>query len=231
MSTSPPDAPDVPGTPDVPDGTEGTHARDARGPAGGDWLREERGDLAATRILDTVRGLLAERGVAKLRMQEVAARAGCSRATLYNHFPTREKLLQAYMRRETRLIHRTVLARVRTVGDPAEALIAGMRHMLDEVRRHPAQAEWFAPGVVGTSSAFAGRDPVVAEAAAEWVHPILDRAAAAGTLRPGTDYATVVEWVNRLAVSLLSFPAPGPRTDAQEDDHLRWLLLPAIFTK
>lgn len=196
----------------------------------GDWLREGRGDLAAARILDVVRTLLAERGVAKLRMQEVAARAGCSRATLYNHFPTRERLLEAYMRRETRLIHDRVADAVRDVDDPADALIAGMRRMLDEVRRHPAQAEWFAPAVVGTSAAFAGTDPVVAQAAATWVHPILDRAAGAGTLRPGTDYADVVEWVNRLGVSLLSFPPPRPRTADEEDAALRWFLLPAVFT-
>lgn len=200
-------------------------------PSGGDWLRDDRGDLAATRILDAVRGLLAERGVAKLRMQEVAARAGCSRATLYNHFLTRERLLQAYMRRETRLIHARVAARVQAVGDPSDALVAGIRALLDEVRGHPAQAEWFDPAVVGMSSTFAGNDPVVARAAAEWVHPVLDRAAASGTLRPGTDYADVVEWVNRLTVSLLSFPTPRPRTPDEEESALRWLFLPAVFIR
>ncbi|MER7990258.1 helix-turn-helix domain-containing protein [Streptomyces noursei] len=194
------------------------------------WLREDHRDLAATRILDAVRGMLAEQGVGKLRMQDVAARAGCSRATLYNHFPTRENLLQAYMRRETQHIHQAVHERVHALADPADALIAGMRCMLDQVRNHPAQAEWFATDVVGTASMFAGADPVVAAAAATWIHPILDRAAANDVLRPGTDYAAVVEWINRLAVSFLSFPAPAPRTDAEEDAALRWFLLPALFT-
>lgn len=116
------------------------------------------------------------------------------------------------------------------VDDPADALTAGMRRMLDEVRRHPAQAEWFTPAMVGTSAAFAGTDPVVAQAAGTWVHPILDRAAAAGTLRPGTDCADVAEWVNRLGVSLLSIPPPRPRTPDEEDAALRWFLLPAVFT-
>ncbi|MFF9510875.1 TetR/AcrR family transcriptional regulator [Streptomyces sp. NPDC014724] len=106
-------------------------------------------------------------------------RAGSSRATLYNHFPTRENLLQAYMRRETQHIHRTVHGHVRTLTDRADALIAGMCRLLDQVRSHPAQAEWFA----------------------------------------------ATEWINRIAVSFLSFSAPAPRTDAEEGPALRWYLL------
>jgi AcrR family transcriptional regulator len=43
-------------------------------------------------ILEAARGLLVERDLAHLHLEQVAARAGVGKATLYRHFPTRESL-------------------------------------------------------------------------------------------------------------------------------------------
>jgi AcrR family transcriptional regulator len=43
-------------------------------------------------ILDAARALLAERDLAHLNLEQVAARAGVGKATIYRHWPTREAL-------------------------------------------------------------------------------------------------------------------------------------------
>lgn len=46
-------------------------------------------------ILDSARELCREQGYEHVRMADVAERTGCARATVYNHFPTRDLLLEA----------------------------------------------------------------------------------------------------------------------------------------
>lgn len=47
------------------------------------------------RILEATRELLAERGGAAVRMDDVAARAGTTKTTLYRHFPSKDSLIGA----------------------------------------------------------------------------------------------------------------------------------------
>ncbi|WP_079031938.1 TetR/AcrR family transcriptional regulator [Streptomyces specialis] len=61
-----------------------------------DPSRPLRGDARRNRerLLDAARALFAERGV-DVAMAEIARRAGVSNGTLYNHFPTRQDLIEA----------------------------------------------------------------------------------------------------------------------------------------
>ncbi len=59
--------------------------------------RALRTDSERTRrtILRCARDLCREQGYEHVRMADVAQRVGCARATVYNHFPTRDELLEA----------------------------------------------------------------------------------------------------------------------------------------
>jgi AcrR family transcriptional regulator len=59
--------------------------------------RALRTDSERTRrnILDSARDLCREQGYEHIRMADVAERVGCARATVYNHFPSRDGLLEA----------------------------------------------------------------------------------------------------------------------------------------
>lgn len=59
--------------------------------------RALRTDSERTRrnILASARQLCREQGYEHIRMADVAERVGCSRATVYNHFPSRDELLEA----------------------------------------------------------------------------------------------------------------------------------------
>ena len=68
---------------------------DVHGPSR-DWLAGgSRHDLSRVRILDAATQLIAERGAAQLSAEDVCARVGCSRATLYRHVGGRPAIMAA----------------------------------------------------------------------------------------------------------------------------------------
>jgi AcrR family transcriptional regulator len=61
-------------------------------------LRQRRKDARPSELLDAALALFVEKGFAATRSEEVAARAGVSKGTLYLYFPSKEELLKAVIR-------------------------------------------------------------------------------------------------------------------------------------
>jgi AcrR family transcriptional regulator len=78
-------------------------------------------DLDRT-ILDTARGVFETYGVRRANIDDVAARAGVSRSTIYRRFPTKEKLIGHVVRREAEIFFST-LDQATAGCDPQEAVI------------------------------------------------------------------------------------------------------------
>src|SRR6185312_1626091 len=72
-----------------------------------------------------------------------ARAAGCSRATLYRYFDSREALRTAYVHRETHRLGREIMQRIDSIADPRERLVASILATLRMVRENPALAAWF----------------------------------------------------------------------------------------
>src|SRR5690606_2029623 len=178
----------------------------------GDWLAGSRTELAAERILDAVRGLFldrGERGVSGIGMAEVAAAAGCSRATLYRYFPNRHGLLAAFAGRGARRVVARVGRDRRGAADPATALLDTLVAILAEVRETPHLAVWFEPVNAGVVARLAESSDVVEALARDF----------AATLRPDLDAAgarRLGRWTVRAVVSLLTMPA----SDAEEEREM-----------
>lgn len=117
----------------------------------------------------------AERGVRRATMQSIAAAAGVSKATLYNHFRTKEEVVA-----ELLAVELDRLTAVAGTGPPAQALA----HLSDELGAHPvlrrlAEVEpgtltgllltdrW--PELVDRLGAALGADPDDAAIAARWL--------------------------------------------------------------
>jgi len=77
-------------------------------------------DLAAKRdqILDAAMAMLLEKGFARTTMSDVAKTAGIGRGTVYWHFPSKDELFLALVRRETDVIE-TMLAPMLATPMPA----------------------------------------------------------------------------------------------------------------
>jgi AcrR family transcriptional regulator len=159
---------------------------------------------AATRILDAAAGLFAQHGVNAVGMGEVARAAGCSRATLYRYFADRHELHLAFVHREARRIGALVAAET---GDPADAVLAAVRH----VREAPELLAWFGAADAGTTAGLAQSSEVIE---------------ALGLAAVGDEAAA--RWLVRVIVSLLIVPG---RDDAEEREIVARFVMPGLVAR
>ena len=62
-------------------------------------IPSSKGERTATRVLDAAQSLFASHGFAGTSMSEIAAAAGIKKASLYNHFKSKEELYDAVLQR------------------------------------------------------------------------------------------------------------------------------------
>lgn len=174
----------------------------------GDWLGDRRSEVAADRILDAAERLFTEQDPASVGMNEIARAAGCSRATLYRYFDSRESLRTAYVHRETHRLGRDILGRIERIEDPRERLIAGITATLRMVRENPALAAWFGSTRLPIGGEMAGQSQVITALASGFL-------ASLGP-SPGPDDAALerrARWAVRVIISMLMFPGRGEKDE------------------
>ncbi len=125
------------------------------------WLAEERGQLAAERILSAAAELFVERGVGAVGMGDIARASGCSRATLYRYFADRDELHTAFVHREARRVGREVAATLDGIDEPARRVTEAVLDAVRRVREAPALAAWFAEGDAARTAALAQSSEVI----------------------------------------------------------------------
>ncbi len=164
----------------------------------GDWLGERRSEVAADRILDAAGQLFTEHDPASVGMNEIARAAGCSRATLYRYFDSRESLRTAYVHRETHRLGRELLPLIERIEDPRERLVAAITATLRMVRENPALAAWFGSTRLPIGGEMAGQSQVITTLASGFISSL------------GPDDPSTIErrarWAVRVIISMLMFP-------------------------
>lgn len=88
---------------------------------------------ARERILTTAYALFARRGIRDVGVDEVIARSGVAKATLYRHFPSKNDLVLAFLdRREQQWTLGFVEARARELGSTPEGRLLAIFDVFDE---------------------------------------------------------------------------------------------------
>lgn len=186
----------------------------------GGWLADRRTAAAADRILDAAQELFTHRDAAEVGMNEIARVAGCSRATLYRYFESRDALHTAYVHREAQRLYRDIADRVAGTTDPADRLVEGLLTAARSVRDNPALSSWFAPTARPIGGEMAERSDVVAAMVGAFVRSL------------GTQDADAVDrqarWLVRVLTSLLMFPG---RDDAEERLMLEEFVAPVVLRR
>jgi len=170
------------------------------------------------RVVAAALRCLARTGLRGMTVDDVAADAGVSRATLYRAFPGgRDTILSAVVDAELARL----LAAVRAASDPAEdlrgALVAGLHVAAVWLRDHEVieRLMFDEPATLLTHLEFEQLDRTLA-ALSERLAPLLER-----YVEPGLA-ERVGEWTARIAVSYLLFPADD--VDLGEAGDVGWLV-------
>jgi AcrR family transcriptional regulator len=182
-----------------------------------DWLAGRRVEAAADRILDAAEQLWTEREQSSVGMNEIARAAGCSRATLYRYFESREALRTAYVHRETRWLGLAIAERIDGIEDPRERLIASLSTALRMVRDSPALASWFTTTRPPIGGEVAGQSEVITALATAFLNSLGPEEPAAVERR--------ARWVVRVLTSLLLYPG---RDEADERAMIEEFVVPIV---
>lgn len=172
-----------------------------------------RADAAAERILDAAAELFVERGVAETGMADVAAAAGCSRATLYRYFESRGALHRAFAHREARRIVAAATDHVRSIADPDERRAEAIVSVAEAIRQTPELVAWHRPGAIEILSevlndsdvvdafcaAFLGGDRDRVRDLGRWIVRVIESL----VLSPGNDRDDEVRMVRSFVLPLL----------------------------
>ncbi|GGN93172.1 TetR/AcrR family transcriptional regulator [Nocardia rhizosphaerihabitans] len=166
-----------------------------------DWLAGgDRRTVAIDRIERAALALFLERGIDDVTAEDIAAAAGCSRATMYRYVGGKPRLVRAVMVRAAG----TVVARVEAAVDqvpagrrPVEAILAAVAAL----RADPVLRQWL----------IRHRSPDTDEFLAE--APELGRIATALTRIAPDDAAAA--WIVRVVLSLLTWPLPDAAAERQ----------------
>jgi AcrR family transcriptional regulator len=156
----------------------------------------------ATRILDAFLACVARVGVAKTTLDDVAREAGCSRATVYRYFDSKDALVAAAVARESGRLEAALAQATRGEPDLASATTAVLMAAAGFLGAHDAlrfvllhEPDLLLPHVSFERSALvldAGADLVVAALAPHLA---------------GHDAHRFGEWVTRIALSYLLCPS------------------------
>ncbi len=94
-------------------------------------------DRTREAILRAARAAFADKGLAGARVDEIAAEAGITKATLYHHFPTKDDLFSEVLARAYRSVRDAEQALDLAGLAPADALAALVRATFDYDNDHP----------------------------------------------------------------------------------------------
>jgi AcrR family transcriptional regulator len=174
--------------------------------------------MVRSRILDTALDLVGRHGLAELSMDELAARAGVSRATLYRLFPGKAALFAELVRRFSPF--EPIAAVLQTMGDrpPAEVIPAVAHAMATAMEGHTGLLlqllfEVSRSGPGRHAGAGFQQDSAGAMRTLPLVAGYLAEQMAAGRLRRMDPILAVQALVGPIMMHLLMRAPPGSQTD------------------
>jgi AcrR family transcriptional regulator len=143
--------------------------------------RPVRADKARNRerILVAARAAFGARGI-ETQMDDVAARAGVGVGTVYRHFPTKEALMGEMVRQKFALIREHAREGLEQEGEPFEVFANVLRRNCEETAGDAAAQD----ALMRAGDAVWDQAQEVLEEMQGVVQELIDRAQAAGTMRP-----------------------------------------------
>lgn len=180
-----------------------------------------------SRLVAATAELIDEHGPLRVRVDEVAERAGCSRATLYRHVADKDELVREVIVGRISVMADIVARQTDGFTDPTERLAQGMLLFSDAVRSE----RWYR--ALREHEGGSGAKALVRiggglEAMIAMITPIIDKALTAlrnaGHLRDDVVTLDATEWLIGIQLAILE-----PFTDHTREQRLAMLKRYALF--
>lgn len=162
-------------------------------------------DATRERIIDAADECFRRFGVAKTTVEDIAAAAKLSRATVYRSVTggRDELILEVVVRDLHRFLDR-LADRLRRERSVAEAIVEGTLDAIEHVRNEPTITHFLVPEAAGhMQAAVAGAAEHVLAVCCDYVRPSFEKAQRQRTLRADIEVEGTVEFLFRIITSLI----------------------------
>lgn len=173
------------------------------------------------RLIDAADDLMQEVGPLALRIEDVAQRAGCSRATLYRYVTDKDELIREVLIRHAAALADELEAEIDESRDPADWIAEGLVRNEERVR----EQWWFKAlehqGATNAIARLGGGTQAMVQIAQPLVERFLKRVDERGALRPDISVEEATEWLVVVHIGILQWELPSGRTRDERLEFLR----------
>lgn len=184
---------------------------------------------ARRRLIDAAERCFKRYGVAKTTVEDVAAQASVSRATVYRYFDGRDALILGVLVRESQRFLKRLRSHMEGQATMADALVEGAMFTLENVRRDVNLGMLFTPDTVGLTTHVEGAPEALFAMSEEIMEPLFERSKQTGELRAGMELEGAAEFMLRMIVSLLTMDTAVERSPDESRRFLKDFLLPPLL--
>ena len=186
-------------------------------------------DEVRVSILDAAEHVARQRGPGKLRVEEVARKAGVSRATIYRYFNNKDELVHGVLLHKAREFSDAVIDQLVEVEDPGDMIVEGILIARDMVAADPFFEPFLNPTGAPTTRRLAGGSKGIRLVIADGLRPAFELAEQVGILREEVTAQNAADWTFMVTFGFLTIPDSEERTRAEERVYLRRMLLPSLL--
>ncbi|MFI0447156.1 TetR/AcrR family transcriptional regulator [Actinomadura sp. 6N118] len=185
-------------------------------------------DSTRERIIDAAEECFGRFGVAKTTVEDIAAAAGLSRATVYRSITGgRDELILAVVLRDLGRFLDALSERLRHEKSVPDAIVEGTMDAVAFVRGQPTVAQFLVPEAAGHMQAVvAAAAEHVLNLCCDYVRPYFDLAQRERRLRPDIEVEGTVEFLFRIITSLIVMDRDRPGESTRH--FLRTYVVPVI---
>lgn len=185
-------------------------------------------DTSRERIIDAAEECFGRFGVSKTTVEDIAAAAGLSRATVYRSITGgRDELILAVILRDLRRFLDRLTVRLAGETSVNDTIVEGVLDAVTFMRDDPKISQLLVPEAAGhTQAAIAGAVEQVLALCGDHVRPYFEVAQREGTLRPDIDVEGSIEFLFRIISSMIALARN--RSADETRSFLRTYVVPAL---
>jgi len=192
-------------------------------------------EAAKQRLVEAADACIERVGLAKTTVEDIAAEAKVSRATIYRYFPNRDDLILSV------LLSSLSRSMERDLGDffvdadtPARfghALVQSAAYLLEAIRHDPRLEPLLDRESGGLSATISGASELLFHTVLDEWRPALASAQQRGLIRADLAVDELSEWILRSILSLLIVEGPEHHSTDDERRLIATFLVPAVVAR